>query len=435
MNRYSYLSLFFIVVALSLFSSHVVYKEFKSSQYKAAVKYLSSQTSHNAQAISEWLISRRNEMQFIASSKSAQNVDKMSLSHLLLNFADLNGDYDTLFFIDLEGRGVVGVDHKDGSTRVMTESEAKSFFVQDREWFKRVSKGKDTFSDPLVSRATGKRVSIVAVPVYREDKFVGIIRGAVLLSSLINKVSNIQKTENSEVFLVDQRGFFVTPSKAMLNGMLRSSSDAMEAVKQKKKSWVGTYQNDLGEKVIGSVVYLPLLNWGLVYEANKDYALNDVYETFKDILILGFICLLFVIMIFSVFYPQSQDLEKARAAPPKGRRDLMSKTDLLEHERISQHAGDEALWKLVENMSQTIGQLEQTVSVLEDVGSRVNLRAHELEQSSKSGSPYSPQKLSSMLKDLRFVDAKIKITYRETKGLIDEQSWLIEQLKKSFNKP
>lgn len=427
MSRYTYFSLFFIVVAISLFSSHVVYQEYKNSQYQAAVQYLSSKTAHNAEAIKEWLLSRQNEMRFISNSKAAKNIEKKQLENLLVNIADLNGDYDTIFFIDLEGRGVVGVDHKNNETRVLPSEEARAFFVQDRAWFKRVSEGSDTFSEPLVSRATGQRVSTVSVPVYQADKFVGIIRGAVLLSSLLDKVNNIQKTENSEVFLIDQRGSFVTPSKAMLNGMLQSQSQAVDAIKE-KTDWTGSYRNDLGDEVIGSVVHLSLLNWGLVYEVNKDFAMNDVYETFRDILILGVLSILFAVMMFSVFFRDPKEMLLVRTQ----KQEEMEKAALKLSQSALSSSDVQALTQspeLVAKLEAAYKKIDQSLSVLPDMNSRLNLAAMGLEQIIQEKDSPSSQQLSSLLKDLRFVDTKLKLTEKETKGLLQEQNWLIEQLK------
>lgn len=428
MSRYTYFSLFFIIVAISLFSSHVVYQEYKNSQYQAAVQYLSSKTNHNAEAIKEWLLSRQNEMRFISNSVAAKNIDKKQIENLLMNIADLNGDYDTIFFIDLEGRGVVGVDHKNNETRILTSEEARAFFVQDRAWFKRVSEGRDTFSEPLVSRATAQRVSTVSVPVYKGDKFVGIIRGAVVLSSLLDKVTQIQKTENSEVFLVDQRGFFVTPGRAMLNGMLQSHSQAIEAVKE-KTDWTGSYINDLGDEVIGSVVYLPLLNWGLIYEVNKDFAMNDVYQTFRDLLILGVLSLLFAVMMFSVFFrdPKEMLLERTQ------KQEEMEKTALKVSQSTFTSRGPSLVPPVAPDMVGKLegvhAKIEQLLSVLPDIDSRVNLASMGLEQTIQEKKSPSLEQLTSLLKDLRFVDAKLKLTEKETKGLLQEQNWLIEELK------
>lgn len=416
MSRYTYFSVFFIIVGLSLFSSHVVYNEYKDSQVSAAKSLISSQAEHNARVFESWLVSRQSEMRLIARHEATKLIDQSEILKLLVNTAELNGHYDTIFFVDSTGRGVVGVDYKNGQSRIMPIDEVKDFRVNDRDWFKSVAEGKDTFSEPLISRATSVRVSTVSVPIYHENRFIGTIRGAVNLSEMLTFVENIYKEKTSEIYLIDQAGHFVTKPNELLLDQLQSKSEIVEHLRS-KDSWIGIYANDLGRDVIGTVVKVPFLGWGLVYEVDKLVALEDVYKTYKDIIKMAGLGLLFAIMVFSVIIKDPI----ATIRPSDETKSRLASTDDL---------AEEVLDKLSVNHQ----QLEKSFKLTDEISARVNMDSLVLEQQLKEPISLNSIALKNVLTDLKDIDSKLNKTQSETKGLILEQSWLIEKLNKIIRK-
>ena len=70
----------------------------------------------------------------------------------------------------------------------MCETDASDFDVSDRAWFKSAIAGEDVFSQPIISRASGKLVSSVAIPVRQNGQEVGVVRGAVQIDTWVKRL-------------------------------------------------------------------------------------------------------------------------------------------------------------------------------------------------------------------------------------------------------
>ncbi|MCC5913043.1 MAG: hypothetical protein JJU46_01600, partial [Balneolaceae bacterium] len=171
------LSLFVIAIFTT---TSIVYNVFKTSYEDGVMERLNGVGQMNAQSFSDWLAARQDEVRYIANLRYVQDQDQEEITNYLANLADSQGYYDTIYFVDPDGRGYAGVSYQNGSTR-LTQDEAYEFNVGDRAWFQEAIAGNDVFSQPLVSRATGNRVSNVVIPVYDRGEIIGVVRAAVNL--------------------------------------------------------------------------------------------------------------------------------------------------------------------------------------------------------------------------------------------------------------
>ena len=131
---------------------------------------LAQQTQAHANTFADWLNARQDEMRLMANTAHARALDASSSGQLLATLADSSPFYDTIFLLDTEGRGLAGISYEQGRARIMDSSEAWNFHVADRAWFKSAVAGDNVFSQPIISRASGKLVSTVAIPVRRNGQ-------------------------------------------------------------------------------------------------------------------------------------------------------------------------------------------------------------------------------------------------------------------------
>ena len=131
--------------------------------------------SKNIDFIEEWFEQRMREMKTIAQYPAAQNIDQDALEPILRAAQQQLLHYENIIYVDPNGRGV---------TASNKETDVLGFDVWDRDWFQQVRTGKDTFSEPLLSRATGNLVVTTAAPVLKNGTFFGTVRGAVQLDTL-----------------------------------------------------------------------------------------------------------------------------------------------------------------------------------------------------------------------------------------------------------
>lgn len=190
-----------------------VYLQYRSSYVAEALQRLQNEGALDAAAFTQWLTARQHELQYLARLDAARQMDVDALSHLLEELVAAQPAYDTIFVVDPQGRGVVGVANE-GRPRVMSREEARNFQVADREWFRRSIQGEEVFSRPLISRATGQRISNVVIPIQRQGRVIGVLRGAVRMETIVRQVAELGDGEEMEVYLLDSERQAITPVRS-----------------------------------------------------------------------------------------------------------------------------------------------------------------------------------------------------------------------------
>lgn len=288
----------FLVVIASLTS--LVFVQFKATQTDGVVTALQSSAELNAQSFTEWLLVRQDEMRWLATLPSVQQLDLELASELMLQLAQNSGFYDTIFVVGTDGLGKVGVSYANGSAKAMSGAEANSFNVADRAWFQQAVSGQNVFSQPVVSRATGQTVSTVAIPIRRNNQVVAVMRGAVQLETIFKKVNELTHNEHTEIYLLDTEGVAITPAPS-IRGNNRLETVAANAARQ-KQSGTGLYANASDTAVIGSYQFIPMLGWSLVLESRQYEAFSEVrqmlwtlfFAALVSLLVASAVCMLIV---------------------------------------------------------------------------------------------------------------------------------------------
>ncbi|MDP3534747.1 MAG: methyl-accepting chemotaxis protein [Halomonas sp.] len=272
-----------LIIGLVLLSvtvvASLVYLQYRHAYTQATVERLQGTGQMMSESFTQWLNARQDDMRYIASLDAVRSVDVTQIDHLIAQMAAQDGFYDTIFFVGVDGIGVSGVSYDNGA-QVLTPEQAAQFDVADRAWFRQAIQGEMVFSQPLVSRATGNQVSNVVAPVFdTNDNVVGVVRAAVRLDVLFERMTRMSQGNNANTYLLASDGTPVTPI-AGLNGQdITLDTQAANAIAN-GESGVGQYNDATGSAVIGSYTYLPRLDWGLVVEISEQQALANVNRVF-----------------------------------------------------------------------------------------------------------------------------------------------------------
>lgn len=289
-----------IMVSLLLVSilvlTSLVFIEYRNSQTRAVVNSLQTTSMLNAEAFTDWLLVRQDEMRYMASLPQTKTLQLDAVAGLLQQLAQSNGFYDTIFVVSPSGMGLAGVSFANGQASVLSIAEANEFNVADRAWFKKAIGGEDVFSQPIVSRATGNRVSTVAIPIRYNNQIVGVMRGAVQLSTIFNKVNELSRNDYTEIYLLDGEGKAITTAPSIADSSQALQTIAAEGIRQ-QKSDIGQYINAAGTDVIGSYSYIPMLGWGLVLESREYEALAEVREMLWTLVVISTVVLIVAIAV------------------------------------------------------------------------------------------------------------------------------------------
>ncbi|MDD4863296.1 MAG: methyl-accepting chemotaxis protein [Alishewanella agri] len=289
------LSMISLFLAAILLLTSLLFVRYQDSQTDGVVSSLRSAAELNADAFTDWLLVRQDEMRLLATLPSVQQLNLPLATELMQQLAQNSGFYDTIFVVGPDGLGMAGVSFVNGQAKVLSEAEANAFNVADRAWFKQAIAGQDTFSQPVVSRATGQTVSTIAIPIRQNNQIVAVMRGAVQLETIFRKVNELSRNDYTEIYLLDTEGKAITTAPSVAKDA-KLTTQAAEATKQ-QQSGVGLYQNAAATPVIGSYQFMPMLGWSLVLESRQQEALAEVREMFWTLLIAAVVVLVLATVV------------------------------------------------------------------------------------------------------------------------------------------
>lgn len=283
-----------LVLAAVLSVATLVYIEYRSTSTEAALNRLQGTAEGGQQSFMDWLLARQDELQLYAGLNAFVGNDAAQIEDLLVQLAAADGFWDTIYVVDRDGTGQHGVTY-DGSARALTADEARTFQVADRDWFQEAIRGNEVFSEPLLSRATGHRVSTVVTPIYRDGEIIAVLRGAVMLDTIFQRVQQLPVSADADVFIVGRDRTPITTSRTVRSLEQRLTTDAARAI-ENTHDGVGVYRNAQGEPVVGAYNYIDLLGWGLVIEEPLQVALAAVTRMFWTIVV--FVLLIVAVAVF-----------------------------------------------------------------------------------------------------------------------------------------
>lgn len=272
------LTIISLVLVSVLAVATMVYVEYRNSATQSSLNRLQGASQAGQQSFVDWLLARQDELRLIASFDAVVSEQEAAIGNMLSVLANSEGYWDTIYVVDTNGIGQFGVTY-DGRAQVLSRAQANNFDVADRAWFQRAIQGQEVFSDPLVSRATGNRISNIVIPIYRNGELVSVLRGAVRLDTIFERVQQLPIGDAAEVFLVDRDGMPITTSRSVPSLSDRVATYATAAIAQGQDG-VASYANAVGRDVVGAFNFIDLLGWGLVIEEPLDIALAEVSRVF-----------------------------------------------------------------------------------------------------------------------------------------------------------
>ena len=99
-----------VLVSVVLVSS-LVYVSYRDSFTEVTMNEMEVSGALNVRSFLDWALARQDEMRYLASLDAVRLQDLAQIEHLMLQIANAQGYYDTIFFVDPAGSGVVGVEY------------------------------------------------------------------------------------------------------------------------------------------------------------------------------------------------------------------------------------------------------------------------------------------------------------------------------------
>jgi len=167
---------------------------------------ISSLALSSSSEVGQWISTRKSEVELMADIpliQSENNFDYEVITYLNKE-THRNKVYEQFFIADSEGSYVVN----SGSTGS----------IADRDYFKSVmATGNTTISDPLISRGSGNQIIVVAAPIKKAGRVVGILGGSVDIKELNQKAKITKIGDDGYAFIVQKDGLIIShPDEAVL---------------------------------------------------------------------------------------------------------------------------------------------------------------------------------------------------------------------------
>src|SRR6056297_57935 len=362
-----------ILLTAIVTTTGIVYNLFSKSFQQSVEDRLVATGLANTDSFIQWIKARQDEIRYVASLDQVRNKNEDAIEHLLTQIISNSGFYDSIYFVDKNGTGIVGVSYNGEAIPIRGEN-ARQFQVDDSSWFKDAIKGIPVLSEPLVSRSTGNRVSKVVIPVRAGGEIIGVVRAAVRLESITSQLADTERSEGTVAYLINRTGEPVSKA-ASLEGV-----DTVQTLASKQiaaeQSGVGIYENASGTTVVGSYKYIDKLGWGLIVEENQQIAMAEVYTVFWTIIAVSLGILLaaaFLVVVLvrkNITHPFEEAIKGLSAAS----------------EQISSASSEvsSSSQTLAEGSSMQAASIEETSSSMEEIAAQTKQNSANANQANRS---------------------------------------------------
>lgn len=247
---------------------------------------MQEEVKYAAGGIHDWLEACKLEVSGIAMAPVIRSGKLEEITSFLNYVYRENGRYESLAYVLPTGAAY-------NNLGIVTD-------ISQREYFKQAISGQAAVSDPVVSKASGKMVTIVAVPVRSEGKVSGVLFGAISMDDVANKVFAIKAGQTGYAYVLQQDGTaMIHPDKeiAMKVNALTDSKlpQALRTVNEHIVSGepgVASYEYAGAEKL---VAYAPIagVKWYLALNVPK----NEITGMVSDLSRISLITIIVVLIV------------------------------------------------------------------------------------------------------------------------------------------
>lgn len=173
----------------------------------------------------------------------------------------------------------------------------------DRQYYKDIINGKKLSWQTLIGKTSKKPALVLAVPIKKGDRLVGVIAAAMTVDEISSNIANWRQGDSGHAFLVDEKGFVIShPNKQYVSKRKNLNSHPLIAG-FRKKGWrtiTSTFNETDGQPAFGHV-RSNNYGWALVLqqEEGEVFAAYNRTQEFALILLASTVVLVLIIAWFS----------------------------------------------------------------------------------------------------------------------------------------
>ncbi|WP_432662112.1 methyl-accepting chemotaxis protein [Wukongibacter baidiensis] len=262
--------------------------------------------------------------------------------------------------------------------------------ISDRAYFPKVMKGESIVSQPVISKATGRPIVVIAAPIKDDNgKVIGLIGGTVNLSIITDIVNAEKLGETGYAYMINNNGIVMAhPNSELIlkQSFLESESESLVKITEKMISGeVGTdsYMYEGKEKI---AAYAPLKStgWSIAMSAYY-YELTESIDKFRALIMtIGAITVILIVLVIYLLVNRSiKPLIKMTAVTKDvAAGNLNVKVDVKSKDEVG---------ILANNFNEMISNMRSLIGEMNEMGRTVASASQQMLASSEEASKVSEQ--------------------------------------------
>ena len=250
-------------------------------------------------SIENWLTGIQQDMHIVSGAERAISMDPVRVQQAMEEYVKQWTYFETMFVTGLDGEAI-------------GNSGKEALNIADRDYFKQAVKGKAVISEPLISKMSGNVIIVVADPVFRDGRVVGVACGTVPMAYVSEMLKSSWMGETGEVYLINSEGYMITPSRfsdeLIKEGVVKERTELELKVETQAaqeilagREGAGEYVDYRGNQVIGAYERIESRNWGLVLEQETSEAL-EIVNLIRNVLVFGVLILAVLVAVVGVVF-------------------------------------------------------------------------------------------------------------------------------------
>ncbi len=282
------LMLFSISVSFVILGFYNAYNNY-SSEYSLIKQKELDLVNETSKSINNYLQSKIDIVNAVADEMSAlplkvdnqEIIDKLRLGNKSGNFGGL--------YIGIEENG--NFLQFDGKFRV---PEKDNYDSRARPWYKKaVEVNGAGVSEPYVDFDTKKLVISISSPIKKNGKIVGVVGSDIFLDTVVNTILNINLDDKGFAYLIDSSGKTIIHKNEK---QLDKQNEIYAQVKSNEALYFGE-ANDQGNPQLIAYSTIPLTDWKLVIQLDKNAISEKINENLYKEIILYIVLLVIILAI------------------------------------------------------------------------------------------------------------------------------------------
>ena len=250
---------------------------------------MGNEANNAAEDVGVWLESRIAQLTMLAATPTIGRGNLAEIIPFMEAARQSDKAYESMVFAEASG--------------VSHDSQGPVANVGAREYFKQALAGRASISDPVISKATGHTVVVVAVPVKAAGKTAGVIFGAINMEELSRKVLSIKIGKTGYAYIVQGDGLtIVHPDQAMVmkDNILQNSKAPRELKQTKEKMVKGDhgltrYSYNGTDKMV-AFAPIPNSRWSLALTA----PVAEITEVLSSLTVISLATIAVVLVVAAV---------------------------------------------------------------------------------------------------------------------------------------